>query len=120
MNGVAPSTPIGHRQPTLRDLPPDVADKERRSTGSPSRIDVGPARSNGGHFALESAMDQQHGRDPWKYCFGMIGGLALSLLLLPPLPPSLRVIAIVIAGWAVLAGFNVLPRLHAGWRRGMS
>jgi hypothetical protein len=66
------------------------------------------------------AGNSSDGRDPWKYGFGVIGVLALSLLLLPPLPPWLRVIAIVIAGWAVLAGFNVLPRLHAGWQRVVS
>jgi len=66
------------------------------------------------------AGNRSDGSDPWKYGFGVIGVLALSLLLLPPLPPWMRVIAIVIAGWAVLVGFNVLPRLHAGWQRVVS
>jgi hypothetical protein len=46
-NGVAPPAPIGHRQPTLRDLPPDVAKEERPSSGSSSRVNVGPGRSGG-------------------------------------------------------------------------
>jgi hypothetical protein len=54
---------------------------------------------------------------PWKRRFGLIGIFALALLLLPPLSPWLRVIAVALPAWAVLEGFDLLPRLRAKWQR---
>jgi hypothetical protein len=54
--------------------------------------------------------------DLWKRRFGLIGIIIVALLLLPPLPPWLRVIATALAAWAVLEAFDVLPRLQAKWQ----
>ena len=54
---------------------------------------------------------------PWKRGFGLIGIFALALLLLPPLPLWLRVIAAALPAWAVLEGFDLLPSLGAKWQR---
>jgi hypothetical protein len=45
-NGVAPPAPVGHRQPTVKDLPPDVSTRER-SSGSSSRVEVEPGPTVG-------------------------------------------------------------------------
>jgi hypothetical protein len=57
------------------------------------------------------------GPGPWKRRFGLIGIFTLALLFLPALPPWLRVIAAAIPAWAVLEGFDLLPRLRARWPR---
>ena len=39
--------PIGHRQPTIRDLPPDVAHKEEQPGKAASRAQIPPGRGGG-------------------------------------------------------------------------
>jgi hypothetical protein len=60
-NRVAPPAPVGHRQPTAKDLPPDVAKKEGGGDAAnsanpearpepaplPSAVDLGPSRPGG-------------------------------------------------------------------------
>jgi hypothetical protein len=41
------TAPVGHRQPSLRDLPPDVAHKEEQPGEAPSRAQI--ARGRGGN-----------------------------------------------------------------------
>jgi hypothetical protein len=57
------------------------------------------------------------GHGQWKRRFGLMGIVMVALLLLPPLPPWLRVIAVALAAWAVLEGFDLLPHLRAEWQR---
>ena len=59
--------------------------------------------------------DQRNAR--WKRAFGLIVVLAVALLLLPPLPPRLRIIAAAVAVFAVLGVLGALPGLRATWRR---
>jgi hypothetical protein len=61
-----------------------------------------------------------NGPGPWQRRFGLIAIFALALLLLPPLPPWLRVMAVALAAWAVLEGFDLLRRLRSKWQRLMS
>jgi hypothetical protein len=62
--------------------------------------------------------DQRSAR--WKRAFGLIGIPIVALLLLPHLPPRLKVIAVVLAVLAVLGVLGVFPKLRAAWRRWLS
>ncbi len=42
-----PPAPIGHRQPTVRDLPPDVAGQREPPETSPSQAQIAPGRGGG-------------------------------------------------------------------------
>lgn len=60
------------------------------------------------------------GHGQWKRRFGLMGIIMVALLLLPPLPPWLRIMAAALPAWAVLEGFDLLPRLRAEWQRVIS
>jgi hypothetical protein len=48
-----------------------------------------------------------------------IGVLTIALLLLPPFPPWLRVVAVMFVVLAVLGELGIFPRLRATWRRSL-
>jgi hypothetical protein len=50
----------------------------------------------------------------------LIGVLIVALLLLPPLPPRFRIIAVALAVFAVLGVLGILPGLRTRWRRWLS
>lgn len=51
------------------------------------------------------------------FAFGVVTLIAIALLVLPPFPPRLRVLAFLVVAVAALGMVGTFPRVRAAWRR---